>query len=92
MGICFQNSTYLQYNGTNSAAILDMINIQAPHDWSIESEVGGVLTLAMPNEEYPTNTDHKVINNTDYLVRLDNNVFTQLLNATDFAAMYTIHT
>lgn len=92
MGICFQNSTYLQYDGTNSAAILAMINIQSPHDWSIESEINGVLTLAMPNEVDPNNTDHKVIDNTDYLVRLDNGVVAQLFNATDFAAAYTIHT
>jgi len=40
---------FLLYDGTNSAAILAMVQDDAEH-WSIQSETGGVLTLSGPTD------------------------------------------
>jgi hypothetical protein len=61
-------SVSLQYDGTNSAAILTLVGaFENPAAYSIGSETGGVLTLT-PNPGFTGWCDPIVLNESDHLI------------------------
>lgn len=64
---CYRYSTYIQYDGTNSAAIVSAKN--APIYglvWSVESESGGVLVLVSTDDG--DGVRHETYETDDYCV------------------------